>query len=413
MRIEVHKGGIVKLRVASIAVVVTLAAGLLAACGSSGGSASSSSSSSPTFHGVPYVIGTVGSYTGPESSSLGQVGQVVQAWADWENAHGGINGHRIKLINKDDKSDPATSLSEVQSMVEQDHVIAIVAENSIVDSAWASYVQQKGVPVIGSAIFNIAYETNPDFFSPGTTTIEAIYGELAAAKKLGKTKLGLMYCAEAAACAQAVPLYTSLAPKAGVDLVYTAKVSAYAPNFTAQCLAAKDAGATVLTAGTDAATAVKIADDCAAQGYHPAWVSQDGSVTTAFLSSSALNGALTVQPVFPYVDQSTPATKAFHQAMAQYAPSTYHSSSFSENAAEDWAGGMLFVTAAKAGNLGNDPTSAKVLDGLYSLHNETLGGISPPLTYTRGQPTKISCWFYMGIKNGKFTTPYDLKTFCP
>ena len=386
-----------------------LAAAALAVAAASigiGGTASATSSK------VPYVIGTVGSYTGPESSSLGHVGQVVQAWAKWVNAHGGINGHQVKLINKDDNSDPALSLSEVTSMVEQDHVIAIVAENSIVDSAWASYVQQKGVPVIGSAIFNITYETNPDFFSPGTTTIEAVYGTLSAALKLQKKKFGLMYCAEAAACAQAVPLYQSLTKKAGIDFAFDTKVSAYSPNFTAPCLAAKDAGVNVLTAGTDSATAVHIAEDCAAQGYHPAWVGQDGSVTKAWLSTSALNGALTAQPVFPYVDQSVPADKAFHQALDKYVPSVVKSPSFSENDAEDWAGGMLFVAAAKAGNLGNDPTPAKVLDGLYSLHNETLGGIVPPLTFHRGQPTKISCFFFMGVKHGKFTTPYGLKTFC-
>ena len=101
----------------------------------------------------------------------------------------------------------------VHTLVQQDHVVAIVAENSIVDAAWASYVQQQKVPVVGSAIFNIVYEENPDFFSPGETTVSGSYSTLAAAKKLGDTKFGLLYCAEAAACAQAVPLLRRWLPQ--------------------------------------------------------------------------------------------------------------------------------------------------------------------------------------------------------
>ena len=77
-------------------------------------------------------------------------------------------------------------------MVQQDHVVAIVAENSIVDSAWASYVQQQKLPVVGSAIFNIVYEENPDFFSPGETTVSGSYSTLAAAKRLGDTNSVLL-----------------------------------------------------------------------------------------------------------------------------------------------------------------------------------------------------------------------------
>jgi branched-chain amino acid transport system substrate-binding protein len=354
----------------------------------------------------------VGSYTGPEASSLGQTGRVVQAWADWTNAHGGINGHPVKLYNVDDGSDPARSVAAVHTLVQQDHVVAIVAENSIVDAAWASYVQQQKVPVVGSAIFNIVYEENPDFFSPGETTVSGSYSTLAAAKKLGDTKFGLLYCAEAAACAQAVPLFRGLAPSAGETLVYSAKVSAYASNFTAECLAAKAAGVTVMTSATDSLTATRVATDCAVQGFHPGWVGNDGSVTEAWLKTPALNGVLTGQPVFPYGDTSVQGEKDFRAALQQYAPGIVGSSSFSENDAEDWTGGQLFVAAAKAANMGANPTSAQVLQGLYSLHGETLGGLVPPLTFASGQATQVNCWFYMGITGGQFTTPTGLTPSC-
>jgi branched-chain amino acid transport system substrate-binding protein len=377
-----------------------------------GSSAPSSSAAGTPATGTPIPIGTVGSYTGPQAASLGQTGRVVTAWSQWVNAHGGINGHPVKLYNEDDASDPAKSLSIVQKFVEQDHVVAIVAENSDVDQAWAGYVQQQKIPVVGSAIFNIAYQTNPYFFSPGTTTVAASYATLAAAKKLGKSKFGLLYCAEAPACAQAVPLFQAMAPMAGLSLAYSAKVSAFASDFTAQCLAAKDAGVDVMESATDSVTATRLAAGCAKQNFNPGWVGQDGTVTLNWLNTPALNGALTAQPVFPYQDTSIPAERDFQAALKQYAPGIIGSPSFSENDAEDWVGGMLFVAAAKAANLGDNPSPAQVLQGLYSLRGETLGGLVVPLTFTEGKPTAVTCWFYMGISNGKFTTPQGLTTDC-
>jgi branched-chain amino acid transport system substrate-binding protein len=120
-----------------------------------------------------------------------------------------------------------------------------------------------------------------------------------------------------------------------------------------------------------------------------------------------------VQPVFPYGDTSVPNDKAFHDALQQYAPDVINNpQNFSENDAEDWAAGMLFVAAAQAGHLGDNPTAAQVKQGLYALHGETLGGIAPPLTFTPNQPTVVKCYFVMGINNGQFTTPDGLKTFC-
>jgi hypothetical protein len=73
---------------------------------------------------------------------------------------------------------------------------------------------------------------------------------------------------------------------------------------------------------------------------------------------------------------------------------------------------MVFVAAAKAGGVDKDPTSAKVYDGLYSFNKETTGGLTVPLTYTKGQQTHIECWFYLGIKNQKFVEPQGLKPAC-
>ena len=51
-------------------------------------------------------------------------------------------------------------------------------------------------------------------------------------------------------------------------------------------------------------------------------------------------------------------------------------------------------------------TSAEILKGLYALHGATLGGMAPPLTFHKGKPSPVDCWYWIRIQHGKFTTPY-------
>jgi branched-chain amino acid transport system substrate-binding protein len=93
----------------------------LGACGS--GSSSStiagSSPSSAASRGKPtggsITIGTICSCSGLQAGQLGALGKVAQVWASNVNASGGINGHPVHLIVKDDGSNPATSLQAASS----------------------------------------------------------------------------------------------------------------------------------------------------------------------------------------------------------------------------------------------------------------------------------------------------------
>jgi branched-chain amino acid transport system substrate-binding protein len=378
---------------------------LLTACGSSGGHGSSSSSSSSSW-----TVGSVGSYSGAFASSLGPTQQTIDAWAKWVNDNGGINGHKINLVNIDDKGDPATSAAAVKQLVDQNHAIAIIADDTIASSAWSDYVVSKGVPVIG-APFDAIFAKNEDFFPNGTTLQTVQFALMAEAVKAGHPNFGLFYCAEAATCANSVTLLKGLAPKAGANLAYSAKVSASAPDYTAQCLGAKQAGVNALEIGQTSSTSLKIIDSCAQQGYHPQLVGNGGTVTTAWAPDKSTDGTVIIEPDFPVFDKSSASENDFRAALQKYAPQVVQAGSFGANEAEAWTAGLLFEAAAKAGNLGNDATAASVKKGLYALANETLGGLVPPLTFKQG-PHSVNCWFVGAIQGGAFTTPQGLKTDC-
>src|SRR4026208_1670824 len=90
---------------------------------SAGSSRSSASSGGPAI-----VIGSIGSYTGTAGDGAIN-GQVIQAWASWINSQGGLNGHRVRVIDMDDTGSPSLALQEAKQLV-TDQVVALVAEAS-------------------------------------------------------------------------------------------------------------------------------------------------------------------------------------------------------------------------------------------------------------------------------------------
>jgi branched-chain amino acid transport system substrate-binding protein len=315
---------------------------------------------------------------------------------------------------KDDATNPGTSLQEAESLVSQTHVVALV-DGSNVDATWATFAQQNKVPVIGMVSSSEPFFTNSDFFAEGQTEDQLFASIVGAAKKTKAKSMALLYCAEAATCQQGVAPLKTTAKALGVPLVYNASISASSPNYTAQCLAAKQSGASALFIA-DAVTVIQsVAADCAKQGYTPAIVVDGESLAPAFKTATGLSKNTIFQNLNIPFFASTPAVTTMNNAFKKYQPALMKSKNFNEIAVQGWASGLLFQAAAKAGNLGvnGPPTSAQLLTGLYALKGTTLNGMAPPLTFVSGQPNPVDCWLsYALLKGGTFSSPYGLKSIC-
>lgn len=104
----------------------------VAACTSSKSGDDAGSSSSPDNGGSSRTsastinIGVIGAFSGALASSATPVRDGVLAWMKTVNAAGGLNGHPVKAFVADDKADPAASSQALRTLVETDHVIALV-----------------------------------------------------------------------------------------------------------------------------------------------------------------------------------------------------------------------------------------------------------------------------------------------
>jgi branched-chain amino acid transport system substrate-binding protein len=351
--------------------------------------------------GTPYTIGVISSDTGVGGSSS-DISTTVHNWVNYTNSHGGVNGHPVKLMYNDDGDNAAKAAAAAQSLISS-HVLAIM-DASFVNNAFQKSVDAAKIPVLsltGSGQSTL-YFTDPNFYPNSTTVLANLYAQVYAAKYAKATTYALLYCAEDPNCAQAVPLTKTYGKAQGVDVNYTASISAGAPNYTAQCLSAKSAGSQAMFIAASNAPAIeRVANDCATQNYTPVQITASGTVPDSALTKPGFNKNNVYGEVntFPYFLNTTPATKLFHQVMDRYLAKAQRPTVV----AAVWTGMELF--SAAAANAGNSPTAQSIYQGLYAFHGNTLGGLAPPLTYKVGQPANINCFFLIRSQDGKYVAP--------
>ena len=73
----------------------------------------------------PYVIGYIADITGPCQSFYALEAEGFRLYTERLNARGGINGHKIKLVMEDGKSNPARSAAIAKKMIDKNNVLGI------------------------------------------------------------------------------------------------------------------------------------------------------------------------------------------------------------------------------------------------------------------------------------------------
>jgi branched-chain amino acid transport system substrate-binding protein len=297
-------------------------------------------------------------------------------------------------------------LAAANTLIHQDHVVALVSDYGDTDPAWNTMFEKAGIPIIGGSQAAPGNPNNPLFFTPETAESALTYAQLYGLKTEGATKIAYPYCAEVSQCQSGIPFAKQAAPLLGMSLVWIGAFSQSSPDLTPQCLAAKQAGANGAFPSAPLTNDIKFAAACYQQGFKPYYGMGGGQLDSSLLNIPAFNGTISAQGNAPWFEDSTPALQEFHAAMAKYAPNaTLHD----DAAILAWASGKLFQAAVAASG-SSTVTSASILNGMYSLHNETLGGLAPALNFTRGKQAMPTCFFLAGIKNGKFVAPAGLNT---
>jgi branched-chain amino acid transport system substrate-binding protein len=322
----------------------------------------------------------------------------MAVWAQDVNARGGLACHPVVLYQRDDAADPARSAAQVQELVEQDHVAALVgAFVPLSMPGFASAVSRFRIPVVGGDAMAFEWQSNPYLFLQGAGLEAQIAGMLREVVAERKTKLGLLYCVEATTCATGAKVVAEQAKRVGADLVYVSPISITQPDYTAQCQNAKNAGVQVLGTAMDGASIARVARSCAAIDYHPELLAGGGLLGPAQSQDPAIRGdtLATASVNAPWMLDDTPGQRAYHHALDTYAPG----SGTDANSMSAWASGKLLEAVVnRLGPTARDHpiTTIDILAGLTKITNETLDGLAPPITFTadRKQEPPVSCVYF-------------------
>ena len=236
----------------------------------------------------------------------------------------------------------------------------------------------------------------------------AAYSAAQEAIPAGKKKLSLIMCVEVPACGEVADrVWSNAAPKAGFEIVHKARSSLAQPDFTAQCLAARNAGAEVMLVTLDANSISRLAASCARQGYRPLFGIPSVALADDMKADQNLDGLIGSDTVFPWFQTGTAATDEYAQAMATLGSKIPRA----VQPPVGWVSGKLLEKAA--GNMPEPPTSEALLHGLWSIRGDDLGGLTNPLTYVENKPpTPVLCYWTVKLSHGSWVSPDGFKRSC-
>jgi len=152
---------------------------------------------SPGVTRTSITIGGTAPITGP-AALFGSVARGADAYFKYVNAHGGVNGRKVKYVYLDDMYDPSKTVLLTRQLVEQDHVFAVFStigtDNTV---ATSDYLNAAKVPQLfagtGTARVGDSYKTHPWTmgYLPSFRAEGVIYGRAIAAT--AGAKVGVLY----------------------------------------------------------------------------------------------------------------------------------------------------------------------------------------------------------------------------
>lgn len=386
------------------------AAGTAGTSGGGGapGPAGGTSGGGPSAGGAkaPIVIGYLAWLSGLGGETMAPTRDAWQAWAKAVNARGGINGHPVQLLVGDHGGNEARALSIARDFVENKGAIALSMNAN--GTGLGDYAKSKSVPIIGSILTGGTWNSNPMLFPPYGAELNTSWSAATLIKRAGMTKVASVFCAESPDCESGAARFARAVQEAGLKLVSQQRFSVTQPDYTAECIQMQRAGAQAVYPTGDTASMIRMARSCSRQGYKPVWVAPTMDDTVA--SIPEFEGAIAVNSTFPWFLRSGNAgIEEYAAAIAKYAPSRLTTGNTFMSAA--WVSAKLFEKAAE--DVSDTPTSQDILNALWAMKGETLGGLLPPRTFVRNQPTPETYCVYEGrVRDGKWTAPLGAQPVC-
>jgi len=323
------------------------------------------------------LIGQVAPLTGSIASTGQRMVQGAQLWFDHVNELGGIHGARIRQVIRDDGYQVDKTVEETQKLVADDQVLALIGfagTANIAELLKRRVLEEGGItliaPYTGGAPLRTPY--NPSIFHIRAGYADEAEHLVKQLTTLGYDRIGVLYQDDAFGKSGLDGVLMALAKRKLQPLL-----AAGYPRNTAEVQPAVDA---MLRAQPSAIIMVAVNKPAAAfikayrqgggggQLFNVSVVDPAELVRLAGIDNARGLGISQVVP-YPYRD-TLPVVREFQAALHRYAPGqAVNYTNF-----EEYLGAKVLVEALR--RAGPNPTRARVLAALESLHNFDLGGMT-------------------------------------
>ncbi len=326
-------------------------------------------------------IGNWGPMSGP-AAAWGNVTTAIDAYFQWINDQGGINGRNLVLVSRDDGYDPARTVSAVREMIDREGVFAFAAGVGTANGLAAMpLIIREGIPWVGPATGAVEFAEQSDGYIFATFTnyfVESALMTRYAIEELGSSNIAIFYQNDGYGLSGVAGLEAEVSAQqaegssafAGDRVTYERGTT----NMGVQALRLAGSGADTVMLFSDPSAAAALLNEFANLDYRPQILSTVTLLDPSLISHPGMQGAmftsfLRLPSVIlgegngdPYADQ------LYSEIIIPYAP---------EIAADPFRalGGIAFtqplVVAIEAA--GRDLTREAVIEQLKLIDNYTEG----------------------------------------
>ncbi|HPE68313.1 MAG TPA: ABC transporter substrate-binding protein [Thermotogota bacterium] len=359
------------------------------------------------------VIGSFQALSGPIAFIGVPMKKGMEAYFNWVNANGGVNGRQIELLVADDQFTPAKTVVEVKRLVEQDKVFSIVGGLGTPGClAVMNYLNDNKVPFVyqGSGALQLAVPPKKYIFSvqPNYYSVEGPIVAKYLTKVENYKRIGLVYRAADDGKEEYKGMYRWLTLN-GLDkrLVKAIPVNPNATSFDNEILELMAANVDVVFLSMYGQQPPNLLKQAEQYGLDAQFIMSypNADINVIRLSEGAAEGAQAMAWVWlgeADSPQFLEYLSIYQQSFPEEIPNAY--------AAAGFIAGEVFTEALR--RAGPNPTRESLIAGLETM-NGWQGLITPIISYKPYSPADSTCrvglqaMYVMTVENGEWVRSSD------
>jgi ABC-type branched-subunit amino acid transport system substrate-binding protein len=378
-----------------------------------GVAAASSTSAAPGVTKTSITVGQVDDLSSPLPGLFKSAQVGTQAYFNYINSQGGINGRKLVLDAQDSAFNSATVVSATQAQAKND--FALVGGYSLLDGSEAPIINASKIPDVTYPLSGVLANNSLVYSpSPSTTNDTPTGPYLWVKSKFPQQSkaIGSLYSAASPTNIYSEKTLDAAAQAQGLKFLYSRGFSVAESTFLSDVLKMKSSGVKMYfnqtIPGTYSAT---LAKETALEDFHPVSVAGIAAYiqNMASLSGGTANGMYLEQQAALFAGQDKtliPEVALFDKWVLKIDPNVF-SSIVPLTALDGWASGMLFAQALKAA--GANPTRAGLITQLNKVTSFNAGGLLPPgENPAKNIPSK--CFLVAQLTNGNWARIAPTKT---